>query len=230
MTVGSGSTGNNSVVIDGNGGTVTIGNGTSGHQKVTISGNDGTMTGLTNKTWDANNIISGRAATEDQLKQAVSDAKQAAQQNDTHVKANTYKVSDDYKVSLDVVDGTGAKKGSVVIDNVAKATDIGDISNIDEDIRNKENNNVVGALNNLNQKVKEAANGSWESQIDGETVKKVKAGDVQNFTSGDNIQLSNDNGAIKIATRKDVSFDKVTIASGDSQMTLDKDGLQVEAR
>ena len=216
VTVGSGSTGNNSVVIDGNGGTVTIGNGTSGHQMVTISGNDGTMTGLTNKTWDANNIISGRAATEDQLKQAVSDAKQAAQQNDTHVKANTYKVSDDHKVSLDVVDGTGAKKGSVVIDNVAKATDIGDISNIDEDIRNKENNNVVGALNNLNQKVKDAANGSWESQINGETVKKVKAGDVQNFTSGDNIQLSNDNGAIKIATRKDVSFDKVTIGSGTS--------------
>lgn len=226
VTVGSGSTGNNSVVIDGNGGTVTIGNGTSGHQKVTISGNDGTMTGLTNKTWDANNIISGRAATEDQLKQAVSDAKQAAQQNDTHVKANTYKVSDDHKVSLDVVDGTGAKKGSVVIDNVAKATDIGDISNIDEDIQNKENNNVVGALNNLNQKVKDAANGSWESQINGETVKKVKAGDVQNFTSGDNIQLSNDNGAIKIATKKDVSFDKVTIGSGNSQMTLDKDGLQ----
>ena len=226
VTVGSGSTGNNSVVIDGNGGTVTIGNGTSGHKKVTISGNDGTMTGLTNKTWDANNIISGRAATEDQLKQAVSDAKQAAQQNDTHVKANTYKVSDDHKVSLDVVDGTGAKKGSVVIDNVAKATDIGDISNIDEDIQNKENNNVVGALNNLNQKVKDAANGSWESQINGETVKKVKAGDVQNFTSGDNIQLSNDNGAIKITTKKDVSFDKVTIGSGDSQMTLDKDGLQ----
>ena len=248
VTVGSGSTGNNSVVIDGNGDNiqlsndngaiqiatrkdvsfdkVTIGSGTSGHSRVTISGKDGTMTGLTNKTWDANNIISGRAATEDQLKQAVSDAKQAAQQNDTHVKADTYKVNDDHKVSLDVVNGTGAKTGSVVIDNVAKATDIGDISNIDEDIRNKENNNVVGALNNLNQKVKDAASGSWESQINGETVKKVKAGDVQNFTSGDNIQLSNDNGAIKIATRKDVSFDKVTIGSGDSQMTLDKDGLQ----
>ena len=74
--------------------------------------------------------------------------------------------------------------------------------------------------------MKAAANGSWESQIDGKTVKKVKAGDVQNFTSGDNIQLSNDNGAIQIATKKDVSFDKVTIGSGDSQMTLDKDGIQ----
>ena len=232
VTVGSGSTGNNSVVIDGNGGTVTIGNGTSGHQMVTISGNDGTMTGLTNKTWDANNIISGRAATEDQLKQAVSDAKQAAQQNDTHVKANTYKVSDDHKVSLDVVDGTGAKKGSVVIDNVAKATDIGNISNIDEDIRNKENNNIVDSLNNLNKKIQENSGNvqaGWTSKIDGVDVKTVTPKDkqnFQNFESGDNIQLSNDNGAIKIATKKDVSFDKVTIGSGDSQMTLDKDGLQ----
>ncbi|KGI89842.1 ESPR-type extended signal peptide-containing protein [Megasphaera elsdenii] len=211
---------------------VTIGSGTSGHSRVTISGKDGTMTGLTNKTWDANNIISGRAATEDQLEQAVSDAKQAAQQNDTHVKANTYKVSDDHKVSLDVVDGTGAKKGSVVIDNVAKATDIGDISNIDEDIRNKENNNIVDSLNNLNKKIQENSGNvqaGWTSKIDGVDVKTVTPKDkqnFQNFTSGDNIQLSNDNGAIKIATRKDVSFDKVTIGSDDSQMTLDKDGLQ----
>ena len=211
---------------------VTIGSGTSGHSRVTISGKDGTMTGLTNKTWDANNIISGRAATEDQLKQAVGDAKQAAQQNDTHVKANTYKVSDDHKVSLDVVDGTGAKKGSVVIDNVAKATDIGDISKIDEDIRNKENNNIVDSLNNLNKKIQENSGNvqaGWTSKIDGVDVKTVTPKDkqnFQNFESGDNIQLSNDKGAIQITTKKDVSFDKVTIGSGDSQMTLDKDGLQ----
>ena len=86
--------------------------------------------------------------------------------------------------------------------------------------------NVVDALNNLNQKVEDAANGSWESRIDGETVQKVKAGDAQNFTSGDNIELSNDDGAIKIAAKKDVSFNNVTIGSGDSKMTLDKDGLQ----
>lgn len=226
VTVGSGSTGNNQVTIDGNAGTVTIGNGTSGHSQVTISGQNGTVTGLMNKTWDADNITSGRAATEDQLKQAVSDAKQAAQQNDTHVKAGTYGVSDDHKVTMDVVDGTGASKGSVVIDNVAKASDIGDMSKIDADIQNKEHNNIVDSLNNLNQKVKDAASGSWESQIDGTKVQDVHAGDHQNFESGDNIQLSNDNGAIKISTKKDVSFDKVTIGSGDSAVTVDKDGLQ----
>lgn len=131
-----------------------------------------------------------------------------------------------------MVDGTGAKKGSVVIDNVAKATDIGDISKIDEDIRNKENNNIVDSLNNLNKKIQENSGNvqaGWTSKIDGVDVKTVTPKDkqnFQNFESGDNIQLSNDNGAIKIATKKDVSFDKVTIGSRDSQMTLDKDGLQ----
>lgn len=50
------------VMLDGANGTATIGGAT--------LGNDGTntyLTGLTNKTWDPNNITSGRAATEDQL-------------------------------------------------------------------------------------------------------------------------------------------------------------------
>ncbi|MGP2526470.1 YadA-like family protein [Acidaminococcus sp. LBK-2] len=240
VTVGSGSTGNNSVVIDGNGGTVIIGNGTSGHQKVTISGNDGTISGLTNRTIDASDFATkGRAATEEQLKQvadSVSNLDKTASKTDYQLVGEKdkegnytgdYKVSDDNQVKLHVQDQMHPDQvKDITIDNVAKASDLGDVSQISEDIRNKENNNVVDALNNLNQKVKDAANGSWESQIDGETVKKVKAGDVQNFTSGDNIELSNDNGAIKIATKKDVSFNKVTIGSGDSKMTLDKDGLQ----
>ena len=39
-----------------------------GANKVTISGDKGTVEGLTNTSWDVNNIVSGRAATEDQLK------------------------------------------------------------------------------------------------------------------------------------------------------------------
>lgn len=238
VTVGSGSTGNNSVIIDGNGGTVTIGNGTSGHQKVTIDGNNGTLSGLTNTTITAPDFATkGRAATEEQLKQVAdnvseikknnSDFQLVGEKDQEGNYTGDYKVSDDNQVKLHVQDKMHPDQvKDITIDNVAKASDLGDVSKISEDIQNKENNNVVDALNNLNQKVKDAANGSWESQINGETVKKVKAGDVQNFTSGDNIELSNDNGAIKIATKKDVSFDKVTIGSGDSKMTLDKDGLQ----
>ena len=42
---------------------------TNGTNKVTISGDDGTITGLTNTSWNANNIVENRAATEGQLKE-----------------------------------------------------------------------------------------------------------------------------------------------------------------
>ena len=42
--------------------------------QVTVNGTAGTVNGLTNKTWDPNNITSGQAATEDQLKVVSSQA------------------------------------------------------------------------------------------------------------------------------------------------------------
>lgn len=50
------------VTIDGTTGNIDAG-------KVKINGKDGTVNELTNKTWDPNNITSGQAATEDQLKE-----------------------------------------------------------------------------------------------------------------------------------------------------------------
>ena len=55
------------VTVDGTNGTIKAGT-------VGIDGKDGVVTGLTNKTWDPNNIASGRAATEDQVKSAVENA------------------------------------------------------------------------------------------------------------------------------------------------------------
>ena len=58
------------VGIDGKDGIITTG----GNNPVAVNGKDGVVTGLTNKTWDPNNIESGRAATEDQVKSAVENA------------------------------------------------------------------------------------------------------------------------------------------------------------
>ena len=58
------------VGIDGKDGIITTG----GNNPVAVNGKDGVVTGLTNKTWDSNNIASGRAATEDQVKSAVENA------------------------------------------------------------------------------------------------------------------------------------------------------------
>ena len=72
------------IALDGKDGKATIGtvgiNGkdgiitTGGNNPVAVNGKDGVVTGLTNKTWDPNNIESGRAATENQVKSAVENA------------------------------------------------------------------------------------------------------------------------------------------------------------
>lgn len=89
------------IALDGTAGTISAGdkvslNGATGTAAIggATLGNDGTntyLTGLTNKTWDPNNITSGRAATEDQL-QTVSNTVNAgwkAQIDGTDVKTVT---------------------------------------------------------------------------------------------------------------------------------------------
>ena len=69
--------------------TVTAGTATVGKHEVTKA--DGTketgnyVTGLDNKTWDADNIVTGRAATEDQLKEALSSQANAGLKFDANV-------------------------------------------------------------------------------------------------------------------------------------------------
>ena len=65
-----GKAGIGTVGIDGKDGIITTG----GTNPIAVNGKDGVVTGLTNKAWDPNNITSGRAATEDQLKSAVANA------------------------------------------------------------------------------------------------------------------------------------------------------------
>ena len=65
-----GKAGIGTVGIDGKDGIITTG----GTNSVKVDGTTGTVTGLTNKTWTPGSIVSGRAATEDQLKDAVADS------------------------------------------------------------------------------------------------------------------------------------------------------------
>ena len=73
-------TGDNAVKIDGTAGTIsagtkvsfdgTQGTGTIGNVTINGNGSTGTVNGLTNKTWEPDNYVSGQAATEDQLSAA----------------------------------------------------------------------------------------------------------------------------------------------------------------
>lgn len=88
-----GSDADKKIALNGTAGTVTVGdkvslNGANGTATIggATLGNDGTntyLTGLTNKTWDPNNITSGRAATEDQL-QSVSNTVNAGWEVDVN--------------------------------------------------------------------------------------------------------------------------------------------------
>lgn len=82
VTIGNGS---NAVVINGDDSAINVGNinidGVAGNLtagQVAVNGKEGTVNGLTNTTWNPNSIVSGQAATEDQLQQIVRDAATAA--------------------------------------------------------------------------------------------------------------------------------------------------------
>jgi hypothetical protein len=188
LTVGTDSA--TQVKLDGETGTITAG-------KVTVDGSAGTVTGLTNTTWDANNITSGQAATEDQLKAAVSAGTQEAKDSDTHVKEGTYTASDG-TVTMDLVNGKGESTGSqVIINDVAsKAQQDTNTTNI---------------------------NNGWNAQIDGTTVNNVTpSNNNMNFVTGDNIVLSNSDNGIKISTSKNISVDTVKV--GD-KVSISSDGI-----
>lgn len=129
--------------------------------KVTVDGQYNVITGLSNTTWDKTKDYSKstKAATEAQLHEAMTQA--AADANDTHITAGDYAVGTitdkDGKtaqgVSIDVVDKTG-KVGTVRITDVAKASDVGDVTNLNADIKNAEDKTtVVDAVNHVDNKV-----------------------------------------------------------------------------
>ena len=116
-------------------------------------------------------------------------------------------VSDNDNITITLTDSDG-ESVSTIIKDVAKASNMGDISDIKKDGTGNTNGNTV--VNNINNIYYELDKG-WDAQIDGVTVNKVKMGGVQNFETGTNIVLDKgDNGSIKISTKEEVDFIKVT--------------------
>ncbi|WP_155266559.1 YadA-like family protein [Megasphaera elsdenii] len=135
--------------------TVTIGS----NKSVKIDGTNGEVSGLSNTTWDKNVDYSNstKAATEAQIQQAMKDVQDAAKASDmdTHVKAGTYAVDADHQVSMNIVDKDGKNTGyTVKITDVAKASDIGDVSKFNKEVQNNGGSTtVVDAINNVNTRV-----------------------------------------------------------------------------
>ena len=151
--------------------TITSGN-------VTVNGTDNVITGLSNTTWDKTKDYSKstKAATEAQIQQAMTQA--AADAKDTHITAGDYAVGtitdkdgqSVQGVSIDVVDKTGTV-GTVRITDVAKASDVGDVTNLHADIKNATGKTtVVDAVNHVDNKVGNLEYSSTKYVTKGESV------------------------------------------------------------
>ena len=97
--------------------TITVGPANGGNP-VTINGNAGTVGGLSNKTWNPNNIVSGQAATEDQLKAVAVEAAKKGSFTLTAQGANGSTVGDGATVDLNNTDGNISVSKNAANNNV----------------------------------------------------------------------------------------------------------------
>ena len=183
------------------------------------------VTGLTNTDWVPGQTtpVSGRAATEDQLKKVddqVTANKQNIADNKTAIDKNTTAIA--RKISLGGNSGstdekslsTGNVKFNVKGENglTTEAKDDTVTVKLDTATKNKIDNAADKDLSNLNpageQKVKDLA--AWKVVANSGTAEDVKGGDTVKFINGDNVVITQSGRDFTIATSKDVTFDTVT--------------------
>ena len=190
------------------------------------------VTGLTNKTWVPGQTqpVSGRAATEDQLK-AVDDQVAANKDNITKnagdIKTNKDNIAKNTeaiarKISLGGDTGstdekslsTGDVKFNIKGQNgiVTEANGEDVTVKLDDATANKINNAANTDLSNLTdagkQQVKDLS--AWNVVANNGTAEKVEGGNTVKFIDGDNISITQNGKDFTIATKKDVTFDTVT--------------------
>ena len=194
--------------------------------QVTIAA-DGKISGVAAGTADTDAVNVG------QLKEAVE-----AGNTDTHIKPGEYGVGADNTVNMDVVDKNGNKVDTVTIKDVAKASDVGNVNNIADDIKNGEGHTtVVDAVNNLNNKLDnkvgdlnyvEGGKGNYVTNGENTTTSIGKLDqalkDVAD-TANQGWNLSTNGGeASKVAPGKTVDF------SGDKNIIISNDGTNVKVK
>ncbi|WP_433924161.1 YadA-like family protein [Vreelandella sp. 21] len=114
-------------------------------------------------------------------------------------------------------DGASVSAGSGAVDVTAAAPGADNVTDYAVDLSQASKNSLTLADSALQTVV---------TQIDGTEVKTLDQNDnVANFISGNNIELSDDNGAIEIATSADLTADSLTINNGGP--TLNDNGIDM---
>ena len=109
----------------------------------------------------------------------------------------------------------GIKSGDTnFLTSTATGTDV--TLDLTQATKDKINNAATNKLDNLDpagiQKIKDTA--AWNVVANNGTAEKVEGGDTVKFLNGDNIQITQAGKDFTIATKRDVTFDSVTIPTG----------------
>ena len=112
---------------------------------------------------------------------------------------------------------TTASGNSVSIASTAK------LSNAVAAAENAANKDLSNLSANGESRIKDLAKSaaSWSVQTNGGATTAVSGGDTVNFVDGKNITITNTGRAITVATKDDVTFNKITVGG----MTLDNNGM-----
>ena len=176
------------------------------------------VTGLTNTDWVPGQTqpVSGRAATEDQLKKVddqVAANKDNIDKNTTAIARNISlggNTGSTDKKSLSTGDVKFNVKGENGLTTVANGDDV--TVKLDDATKDKINNAANQDLSNLTpageQQVKDLA--AWNVVANNGTAEKVQGGDTVKFIDGDNVSITQHGKDFTVATKKDVTFDTVT--------------------
>ena len=166
------------------------------------------VTGLTNKTWDPNNITSGRAATEDQLK-AVDDQVKANKDNITQ---NTGDIADNKQKIADNKAAIDKNAGDIAANKTAINKNAGDIAT------NKAN---------IDQNTAAIARKISLGSDDGDTDEKsLSTGDVKFNIKGENGITTAANGVDVTVKLDDATKDKIDNAANKDLSNLTPAGEQ----
>ena len=181
----------------------------------------------------------GKATTDDAAvnKKQMDDAVKAASDATTALGNNTITLGGDtgstdakklntsggIQFNINGESGTNALITTTASGNTVSIASTAKLSNAVAAAENAANKDLSNLSANGESRIKDLAKSaaSWNVQTNGGATTAVSGGDTVNFKDGKNITITNTGREIKVATKDDVSFNKVTVGS----VTLDNNGI-----
>ena len=192
-----------------NGGGMTISPSTTGAAPISI-----TTGGINAGNTEIKNVAAGTtpnsAVNKQQMDSAISNATANVGFN-TAGNTGTGSVSNGQTLSITGTNGIETNASGQSITVGLDAATRAQINNATTTANNAAKKDLSNIDNAGKQVIKNTA--AWNVKVNGAAAETVKGGDTVTFNDGDNIKVTNTGKDITIATKKDVSFDKVTVGN-----------------